>query len=150
MPSDIHKVFSKCCICQNPGNHKNNIKNWAIFTEHSNELWEIDIIEPLQRHSRVKKYIIMAIEHLNKRLEARIFLDKRGENALDMTHNYIIKNTGFWKECFQIRASSLTIIHFVSIIEERELTRNIVYLIITRRWNRWSTRTNPLWTYWEI
>lgn len=88
---DIRGFVFKCVICMKSANLRQNTKNKAIMTNHPNELWEIDLIGPVQCNDNSKKYIVIAIDHFTKWVETRTIVNKGEKNIVKMLDECIFK-----------------------------------------------------------
>lgn len=72
----VKKIVFECGICNRAGDLKQNTKKKAIKKERLNELWQASLIGPLKDNAVRLKYILIAIDHYTKWIEAKIINSK--------------------------------------------------------------------------
>lgn len=90
--NDIKQMIEKCTTCNKSGGQIINTLNKPITTQYTNELWEIDLIGPLKGSDEKNKYILVAIDHFSKWVEAKILKEKTAINTCQAINEIIEKN----------------------------------------------------------
>lgn len=76
MQKDISEFIDSCIICKKSGNLIQNTEHTPIVTNYPNEIWEIDLIGPINTEFDSKKFIAVAIDHYTKWVEAAEIANK--------------------------------------------------------------------------
>jgi hypothetical protein len=76
---DIDKVVNSCVICLKNGDELCNTKNKVIETKRFGEIWEVDLLGRIQNKDGSNKFILVAIDHFTKWVEATIISNKNEE-----------------------------------------------------------------------
>lgn len=94
MFKDIDTYISKCKSCLKYGEARINTKNKIVESSRPNELWEVDIIGYLKETKNKNKYILVAIDHYTKWVEAKAIKAKDGETIAKAIEDLIIRKHG--------------------------------------------------------
>ncbi|KRH92279.1 putative transposable element, partial [Pseudoloma neurophilia] len=94
MAKDIEEFVKKCQICAKAGSLKQNTQFCPIISTRPNELWEIDLIGPLERSDNGHRYILVAIDHYTKWTETAPINDKTADTVVKIIKRLIIDKHG--------------------------------------------------------
>jgi transposase InsO family protein len=78
----INEYVNACEICRRARNCSKQISCSPIKAREINELWEIDVIGPIESAKEANKYIFTVIDVFSKRVAAFATRDKAGENTV--------------------------------------------------------------------
>ncbi|KAF9760650.1 Retrovirus-related Pol polyprotein from transposon 17.6 [Nosema granulosis] len=93
MYRDITNFCEKCAICKKSGGPRINTKFRVIETTRPNELWQVDLIGRI-KDGGYNKFIIVAIDHYTKWVEAKVLKDKSASTVKQAILELIITKHG--------------------------------------------------------
>ena len=91
---DIEKQIEHCPTCLKAGEALQNTKNRIITTSRPNELWEIDLLGRIPGENDSNRFIVVAIDHYTKWLEAKVINHKTADEIQKAIEELIIEKHG--------------------------------------------------------
>lgn len=92
--SEIDRYVENCVICKKGKPQGINTKNRVIIPKRPNEAWEIDLIGRMTIHDGKNKFILVAVDHYSKWVEACIINHKTGKEVAQAIKTLIIHKHG--------------------------------------------------------
>lgn len=92
--SKIARFLSKCEICKAVGGPNSITKNKVIASNGENELWECDLVGPLESTDKRTKYIFVAVDHFSKWIETAVLDTKEPKNICEAVTRNILNKHG--------------------------------------------------------
>lgn len=90
-----------CKVCCKEDPEQVNTNNKVIRSERKNQLWEIDLIGPVQSKGK-KHFIFMAIDHYTKQVETKILNNKKASSIIEALDRKYLLNMKTQKRSFLI------------------------------------------------
>ncbi|KAI4291275.1 hypothetical protein PAPHI01_0549 [Pancytospora philotis] len=94
MYRDIEEHVNKCMICLRSGYENKRRGNRAIVSDAPNNLWEIDVVGYLDATKRGNRFLLVAIDHYTKWVEAVPIKAKDKYNICAFVKKHIIEKHG--------------------------------------------------------
>lgn len=95
--TDIKNYTKECLICLKAGYEKINTMNKIIYTKEKNEIWQVDLIGYLDLTKKKNRYLLVAVEHYTKWIEAAPINNKDASTITKLINSLILEKHGIPK-----------------------------------------------------